>query len=140
METYFSANPRATKKLAGGWAASLRPGEIVALIGELGAGKTVFTQGLAAALGVQKNITSPTFTLLKIYPARRQGIKRLVHIDAYRLKTSADLDSTGWLDYLDDPAGLVVVEWADKIKHPRLRRARIVRLAVQGQGRLISFS
>lgn len=85
----------------------LRAGDIVALDGELGAGKTTFTRGLGEALGVRGAVTSPTFVLARTHP-RASGEPPLVHVDAYRLGSPAELDD---LD-IDVGASIVVIEWA----------------------------
>ena len=85
----------------------LRAGDIVALDGEVGAGKTTFTRGLGEALGVRGAVTSPTFVLARTHP-RSAGLPPLVHVDAYRLSSAAELDD---LD-IDVAASIVVVEWA----------------------------
>jgi tRNA threonylcarbamoyladenosine biosynthesis protein TsaE len=90
----------------------LREGDILALSGELGSGKTCFTGGLARGLGVNENyqITSPTFTLINEYPAKY----RLYHFDVYRLNCYADLEDLGYEEYFAGK-GVVVIEWAEKI-------------------------
>jgi tRNA threonylcarbamoyladenosine biosynthesis protein TsaE len=92
--------------------AKLMEGDILALSGELGTGKTCFTGGLARGLGVDENyqITSPTFTLINEYPARF----KLCHFDVYRLNGYADLDDLGYEEYLSGK-NVVVIEWAEKI-------------------------
>jgi tRNA threonylcarbamoyladenosine biosynthesis protein TsaE len=92
--------------------AKLMAGDILALSGELGTGKTCFTGGLARGLGVDDNyqITSPTFTLINEYPARF----KLCHFDVYRLDGYADLDDLGYEEYLSGK-NVVVIEWAEKI-------------------------
>ena len=87
----------------------LQPGDIIALSGELGAGKTVFTKGLAAGLGIEDSITSPTFTIIKEYKGRMP----LYHFDVYRIE-SDDLDDLGYDNYFYSK-GLSVVEWSEKI-------------------------
>jgi tRNA threonylcarbamoyladenosine biosynthesis protein TsaE len=87
-------------------AAQLRAGDLVALNGELGAGKTTLTRGLGAALGVRGAVTSPTFVLARTHP-RLDGGASLVHVDAYRLATALELDD---LD-IDFENSIVVVEW-----------------------------
>ena len=89
-------------------ASGLRAGDVLALNGELGAGKTTFTRGLGAALGVRGTVTSPTFVLARTHP-RADGAP-LVHMDAYRLGSGLELDD---LD-VDVDASIVVVEWAGK--------------------------
>lgn len=88
---------------------------IVALSGELGAGKTVFTKGIARALGVETQVTSPTFVLQKIYQlSEGTPWKRLVHIDAYRLEGEKEFEAIGWNDIATDPGNLIVVEWPEQ--------------------------
>jgi tRNA threonylcarbamoyladenosine biosynthesis protein TsaE len=106
-------NEKETVALAAKIAAGLRGGEILALVGELGSGKTTFTQGLAKALGVKNKVASPTFVVLKLYKTKHPAIKNLVHIDAYRLGTAVDLSAIGWRDF-QDARSVVVIEWADK--------------------------
>lgn len=95
---------------------TLRGGDVLGLVGPLGAGKTTITQALAAALGVPKRPRSPSYTLLQPYelPKEVRGIRTLVHVDAYRVSGS-DLMDAGLAEYLADPHALVVVEWADRI-------------------------
>lgn len=89
---------------------------LITLSGELGAGKTTFTQALARALGVTEAITSPTFVLMKIYALPDGGaFKRLVHIDAYRLQGAGDLAPLGFDEVLTDRENLVVVEWPEQV-------------------------
>ena len=86
-------------------------GVVLALHGDLGAGKTTFVQALAAALGVERPVTSPTFTLVGEYPLPGGG--RLVHADLYRLRPGTDLESIGFDEYLNSGA-LVAIEWAER--------------------------
>jgi len=89
---------------------TLKPGAIVALQGELGAGKTALTRGIAAGLGIKANVSSPTFTIVNEYP----GDPPLFHFDMYRLKSENELFDIGWDDY-HDRGGVCVMEWSDKI-------------------------
>ncbi len=111
----ITKNQKETQSLAKTILKTLSGGMVLALEGGLGSGKTTFTQGLARALNVRDKVTSPTFVLLKIYKTKHPTIKRMVHIDAYRLRNGADLLAVGWQDYLNQET-LVVVEWADKVK------------------------
>lgn len=86
---------------------------VVALSGDLGAGKTAFVKGTAKALGVTEHVTSPTFVIMKIYPLHG-AFKRLVHIDAYRLKGEHHLKVLGWDELLADPTNLIFVEWPEE--------------------------
>ncbi|MEW6220357.1 MAG: tRNA (adenosine(37)-N6)-threonylcarbamoyltransferase complex ATPase subunit type 1 TsaE [Thermodesulfobacteriota bacterium] len=101
-----------TARLGAALAALVRPGDLVALKGDLGAGKTCLTQHLGAALGVPAScpITSPTFAIIHEYPGRLP----LVHIDLYRLESEAAIVATGVPDYLNSTA-VVVVEWSERL-------------------------
>jgi tRNA threonylcarbamoyladenosine biosynthesis protein TsaE len=99
------ANPDEMEAFGARVARVLRAGDLVALNGELGAGKTTFTRGLGAELGVRGSVTSPTFVLARTHP--RAGGAPLVHVDAYRLGSAAELDD---LD-IDFAGSIVVVEW-----------------------------
>lgn len=115
---YLSQNQLETMAVAEGLCKTLRGGEVIALHGDLGGGKTTFTKGLAEALKVEEVITSPTFVMLKKYPAKLsngQNIE-LVHIDAYRTDTIEDIKSVGIEDFLGRNDVVMVVEWAEKIR------------------------
>ncbi len=89
---------------------------ILGLRGDLGAGKTTFTKGVAKALGVKDVVTSPTFVIEKIYKLPNNvGFSRLIHIDAYRLYNSNELLHIGWNDIVNDPQNLILVEWPEKV-------------------------
>ncbi len=104
-----------TRELGRLLAQRLRGGEVIALIGELGAGKTVLVKGLAAGLGIRQPIRSPTFLLLRVYPVRgHRTIKRFVHVDAYRIKHPAELLDVGLNDNLGKPDTVTVIEWANR--------------------------
>ena len=140
--TQHTINPRATQKLARVLARALRGGEVLALIGELGAGKTTFLKGLAKGLGVKQTITSPTFVLMKIYPVKRGRIRRLVHVDCYRLPAArlslpksgrhggpgGELRHIGLEDYLGRPDTVVAIEWANKLK---LKFPKVITISFQ---------
>ena len=100
----------ATWRLAAQLAAQLPDGGVVALQGELGAGKTTFVQGLARALGITRPVTSPTFTLVGEDPGDRL---LLVHMDLFRLRSPDDLLTIGFQEYLDRKA-LIAVEWPER--------------------------
>jgi tRNA threonylcarbamoyladenosine biosynthesis protein TsaE len=109
----FSKSPSETFRIGRILGEALKGGDCVALTGELGAGKTCFTQGIANGLGVPDCyvVTSPTFTLLNEYPGRDTA---LYHLDVYRLIGSADLTEMGYEEYLHG-GGVMVIEWAEKI-------------------------
>ena len=89
---------------------------VIALNGDLGAGKTTFTQGFARSLGIKERITSPTFVLMKIYRIARDGFKHLVHIDCYRVDRPEELLHLGLDEILEDRDAIVLIEWADRIR------------------------
>jgi len=113
----LTSSAKQTSNLAKKFAKKLRGGEIIGLIGELGTGKTVFVKGLATGLGIKKNITSPTFVLMKIYQIQnpKSKIQNLVHIDAYRIKSEQDIVSIGAEEYFNQSNTVTAIEWADKI-------------------------
>jgi tRNA threonylcarbamoyladenosine biosynthesis protein TsaE len=103
----LTRSPGATRTVGGAVAALLRPGDVVVVAGELGAGKTTFVQGVAAGLGVADGVVSPTFTLAREY----EGRHRLVHVDLYRLSHGQEVLDLG-LEELGDDA-VLLVEWGD---------------------------
>ena len=111
MFKFKSDAPARTAELARRLAGVLRPGTVICLDGDLGAGKTLFVQNLAASLGVQGEVTSPTFNLMNLY---EDGRRPLVHFDLYRLEQEYELDEIGFYDYVENPDGLVLIEWAEK--------------------------
>ncbi len=114
-----SHTEKETKDIAQKYAQSLKGGEVIGLKGKLGAGKTVFVKGLAKGLGVKETVASPTFVLMKIYDINNKKIKHLVHIDAYRLTNSDDLESIGAYDYFNKES-VVIIEWPQRI--PQLKK------------------
>lgn len=100
----------ATKAVAAALAELARPGDLLLLAGDLGAGKTAFTQGFGAALGIDELITSPTFTLVNTYEGRLE----LNHLDVYRLEALSEVLDLGVPEMLDD-GGVTVIEWGDAV-------------------------
>lgn len=88
---------------------------VIALDGELGAGKTTFAKAFAGTLGVKENITSPTFVLLKKYQITDARYQYLIHVDAYRLKDYTELESLDFKKLCKDPQAIILVEWADRV-------------------------
>ncbi len=110
--TFHSDSPEATRSWATQFATSLKEPDVVALYGDLGAGKTVVAQAVAAALGVTATVTSPTFTLINEYDLPDSGI--LFHVDCYRLQEpEAEAIALGLEELFDQ--GIVLIEWADRI-------------------------
>jgi len=128
---FISHSEKQTFNLAKKMARQITGGQVIGLIGGLGAGKTVFTKGLAAGLDIKKTITSPTFVLMRIYPVKcYQLIKTFVHIDAYRLKKIENLIAIGAVEYFNRPNTITVIEWADKIKPILPKRTKFVKITI----------
>ncbi len=111
MDTIISHSPSETMEIGGRFAAQLRPGDIVGLVGDLGAGKTHFTKGLAAALGVTERVQSPTFALCHQYHSGRLPLN---HLDLYRLETTAQLLSAGLEEVMCSRDAVTIVEWFER--------------------------
>ena len=108
---FLTHSPGETEKLGEALALRLRPGDVVAYRGDLGAGKTAFTRGLAKGLGVREPVTSPTYTIVNEYTSGRMP---LFHFDMYRLRSADDLFDIGWEDYLER-GGVCAVEWSENV-------------------------
>lgn len=110
----------------------LRAGDVVVLSGPLGAGKTVLAKGIAAAMDVEGPVTSPTFVLARVHPARRAGAPAMIHVDFYRLLDHSEVDLLGELDSLDLDTDLddavVVVEWGEGLAERLSERHLDIRL------------
>lgn len=109
MRSVTTRSPEETRALAAELAAELGPGSVLALHGDLGAGKTCFIQGFAAALGITEPVTSPTYTLIGEY----EGRLRLHHIDLYRLSGPQEALGLGLEEYFD-AGGITAIEWAER--------------------------
>lgn len=110
MFTCMTHSPAETAQLAELVGKKIHEGTVLCLVGDLGAGKTLFVQSLARTLGVEGEVTSPTFNLMNIY----EGICPIYHFDLYRLETEEELEDIGFYEYMDEPEGIVVIEWPDK--------------------------
>ena len=108
---FYSNSPRQTEEVGEKLAKILKPGAVIAYKGDLGAGKTAFTRGLARGLGATEQVTSPTYTIVNEYLTGRMP---LFHFDMYRLSCSDDLFDIGWEDYLDRE-GICAVEWSENV-------------------------
>ena len=110
--TYTTHSPAETEALGAALGRVLSPGTVIAYRGDLGAGKTAFTRGLARGLGYADPVTSPTYTIVNEYLGGRLP---LFHFDMYRLRSSEDLWDIGWEDYLDR-GGVCAVEWSENVE------------------------
>ncbi len=107
----ISNSPDETEKIGEKLASRLRSGDLIALYGELGSGKTCFVKGLARGLKVKQTVKSPSYSIINEY----SGKYPVFHIDFYRLENDADIEGTGWLDYFDYN-GIIIIEWANRVK------------------------
>ncbi len=122
-----SASPEATEAAGERLGRDLRPGAVVALTGELGAGKTCFIQGLVRGLGVAVRATSPTFVLVNQY----KGRVPVYHVDAYRTESLTELIDLGLLELMSGE-GVTLIEWADKL--PSLLPSDAIHVSIRGVG------
>ncbi|MCM8778578.1 MAG: tRNA (adenosine(37)-N6)-threonylcarbamoyltransferase complex ATPase subunit type 1 TsaE [Candidatus Omnitrophica bacterium] len=112
MKTIITESERDTQKLGERLGKNLKAGDILALVGELGSGKTVLVKGIAQGLGIPSSlINSPSFVLIREYPSSLN----LYHFDLYRLKDPREIESLGWEEYRDK-RGVLVIEWADRME------------------------
>jgi tRNA threonylcarbamoyladenosine biosynthesis protein TsaE len=114
---FVSHSPAETESLGEQFGGAAQPGWVIALSGDLGAGKTQFVKGLARGLGVTARVHSPTFTLVNEYGG---GRLKLFHLDLYRLETPAQMRSAGIEEFLT-PDGVAVIEWAERLEDGRWR-------------------
>lgn len=140
MVTLISTSPAQTEAFGEEWGRQATAGQMVALSGDLGAGKTQWVRGLARGLGFSGRVHSPTFSIVNIYSG---GRLTLFHLDLYRLETAAQIESAGLDEYLE-PDGVSVIEWAERWVGPGLGlppgRVTWVRLECIGEtGRRITY-
>lgn len=117
---YETYSPEETFRLGEGLGRQARPGEIYTLLGDLGVGKTVFTQGVAKGLGIDGPVSSPTFTIVQVYD---EGRLPFYHFDVYRIGDVEEMEEIGYEDYFYGD-GICLIEWANLIEEllPRSRR------------------
>ena len=125
---YITNSPAQTEAVGAALAACLKPGTVIAYRGDLGAGKTAFTRGLARGLGVTERVTSPTYTIVNEYLGGRMP---LFHFDMYRLSSEDELFDIGWEDYLER-GGICAVEWSENVREA-LEDPVIVRIEKLGE-------
>jgi tRNA threonylcarbamoyladenosine biosynthesis protein TsaE len=131
MATFISHGPAETELLGESFGRAAKHGLVIALSGELGAGKTQLVKGLARGLGITARVHSPTFTLVNEYAG---GRLKLFHLDLYRLESSAQILAAGLEDFLQ-PDGVAVVEWAERIYDLRftIHDLRKVQIEIVGE-------
>ena len=134
MVTNISHSPAETEALGEAWGRSAETGLVVALSGDLGAGKTQLVKGIARGLGITARVHSPTFTLVNIMEG---GRLRLFHLDLYRLETRAQIFAAGLEEYLQ-PDGVAVIEWAERWFGP-MQNAKCEMKNIPSQFRLVQI-
>lgn len=128
-----------TQSFAQRMAEGMNPGMVIALTGNLGSGKTTFTQGFAAGMGISETVGSPTFKLVSEYRGDRLT---LYHVDCYRLQDSADFLNIGGEDWINPYQGITVIEWAERIEAllpADTVRLHFTRLVDQPEGRTVTI-
>mgnify|MGYP000754968114 CR=1 FL=1 len=111
MQTYISHSEAETESIGEKFAKDLPDGTVIAMYGDLGAGKTAFVRGMAKGMGLTCRVSSPTFTIVNEYIGERE----LIHFDMYRLESADELFDIGWEDYLDR-GGVCAVEWSENVR------------------------
>ena len=113
---------------------------VLALRGDLGAGKTTFTQTLARTLGITEPVTSPTFVIMKSYELADQAFETLIHIDAYRVASDEELTVLGFARFLETPRTLIVIEWAEKVAALLPSDTKNLTLAIECDARVVTLA
>ncbi len=136
MISKISHSLEETKKIAAEWVATPdfigtnKGATIIGLSGNLGSGKTTFTQCVAQELGITEFVTSPTFVIMKIYPTKHAIFKKLIHIDAYRFEKSEELEVLELDKLATDPQNLILIEWPEKVAQALPKGMKIIRFEV----------
>jgi tRNA threonylcarbamoyladenosine biosynthesis protein TsaE len=120
LKKIISKNTEDTEKIAKDFIKNIKSynksATLIALSGELGAGKTTFTQALGKHLGIKNKINSPTFVIMKKYALKSNEHDFLFHLDAYRLKNEKELEKLGWAEIIANPKNLIFIEWPENVK------------------------
>lgn len=115
MKKFLTNNSLETKDVGLQFAKNLMPGDTLLLFGNLGAGKTTFVQGIAKGLGIKDRILSPTFVLVRNHNVFVNNIKKLNHIDLYRIEEPTEIDKLGIEEFVGEEDSLTVIEWAERL-------------------------
>src|SRR3954462_15799151 len=127
MAANISHSPAETEALGESWGRTAKKGLVIALSGDLGAGKTQLVKGLARGLGIVTRVHSPSFTLVNVYTG---GRLTLFHLDLYRLETREQILSAGLEEYLG-PEGVAVIEWAERMANEEFRMTNLRRVKIE---------
>lgn len=131
MPSLTTHSPEETAALGEQWGRAARSGWVIGLSGDLGAGKTQLVKGIARGLGLTARISSPTFALVNEY---RDGRLPLFHLDLYRLDTREQIIGAGLEEYLHNPSGVTVVEWAGRYFDFAIRQPGLIRVSLETLG------
>ncbi|OGY46651.1 MAG: tRNA (adenosine(37)-N6)-threonylcarbamoyltransferase complex ATPase subunit type 1 TsaE [Candidatus Buchananbacteria bacterium RIFCSPHIGHO2_01_FULL_47_11b] len=139
MKKIVSHSAEELQKIGQRLAKQLRGGDVLALTGPLGAGKTTLTKGIAAGLGIKQIVNSPTFLLMKTYPIPGKNMS-LIHVDCYRIGKAAELTDIGLTELLGRADTITVIEWPEKIKKLLPRQKKLITIELQqNDSRIITF-
>ena len=140
--SFITKSAQETQKVGEILASELQGGEILSLIGDLGGGKTTFTQGVARGLSIKDSIISPTFVILKKFPIKKSKIKWLYHFDLYRLSDMQELLDLDFTEIVSNSENITIIEWANKAKKiiPEKKNVKITFKYLSNNKRLITFS
>lgn len=136
MKEFITHSPEQTEEVGKTLAETLKGGETLVLRGNLGAGKTRLTKGIARGLGVTELVTSPTFTIQNVYIGRL----KLYHFDMYRICDPLELEEIGYYEAIGDPSGVCVIEWAENIPDELPRSILLAEISGSGEDRRIEVS
>ncbi len=131
MKDYIARGEEETKKLAATFVKTLQPGDVIGLIGDLGAGKTTFVRGIVEALGSSVRVKSPTFTVMNEYPIDNHTIKKVLHMDLYRFQNPIELEAIAF-DQNEHNDDVIFVEWPDIFDERAFPIRREVYFSVEG--------
>ena len=117
LEETITNSAKEMGELAKNFATSLKKKSVIALYGNLGSGKTTFTQGFAQGLGINERVLSPTFVFIRSYQINGSNLSSFYHVDLYRLNSQKDVEAIGLKEVLANKKSIVVIEWPEKIEH-----------------------
>lgn len=128
-------NINETKKVAAGLIGRVLKEKktVICLKGELGAGKTIFAQGLGRALGIKKRILSPTFVLINRYKIKKNGFDNFFHFDCYRIDSYKEIAKLGFKEIISNPRNIICIEWPEKIKNILPKEYFLVNILIKDQ-------
>lgn len=139
MNKIIVKNIEETMTFAVKLSSNLKNGDILAVSGNLGVGKTSLAQALAKSFGVKEKVSSPTFNIIKVYQINNNRINKFIHIDAYRLKSSEELLSIGIDDYFKENDSIIFIEWPEKIKDILPERTKTIKMEYLNNNQRIIF-